>query len=309
MLVELAAVQDLDIVRDDAWPAVLNALARDPDTHAVLTDPAFVILGGGTRAAVPSYTSWWIRTYAQVDDHPIGELCAPDADPVLGALLHHAPPEMSDAAASALGLASTLGDLVDLPELLLDRLADPAVRLTASELGRVYAALAAADPAVAAPQHIRVVGADGGTHVAEADVVVVVTSPQWLQLKLPAVVPGPPGLASVLGVEHVEQRHAAVPDAAGVEAPVPEVVGRVVAGAPQTYLEHEDLRIGGEPVSWWVETSGTVHAATSDGLARALAWAAGQWDVRLLLAEVLRDPGAIDMLVAEHQFATRPDQP
>lgn len=308
ILVELAAVLDLDLVRDDAWPAVLNALASDEDSHAALTESVLAILVDGTRATVPSYTSWWIRTYARIDDHPVGELCAPNADAVVGALLRQSPAELSAAAASALGLASTLDDLIAMPDVLLNRLADPDVRLPVTELGQVYGALAAANPDVVGPDRIRAVSPSGDTHVSDAGSVVVITSPQWLQLSLPAVVPGPPELADVLGVDRAEQRHAAVPDTPGAPAPVPDVVGRVVPDAPRTYVEHEDLRVGGQPVSWWVDTSGAVHAATSDGLARALAWVTGQWDIRLLLAEILRDPGALDMLVAEHQFATRRDQ-
>ena len=38
--------------------------------------------------------------------------------------------------------------------------------------------------------------------------------------------------------------------------------------------------VGGDDVAWWVDDRGTVHAATTDGLARGLAWAAGDWPAR-----------------------------
>ena len=47
---------------------------------------------------------------------------------------------------------------------------------------------------------------------------------------------------------------------------------------------------------------GEVHAATVEGLARGLAWVAGRWDARLVVAAVLDardDETRIDELVAE----------
>jgi hypothetical protein len=85
----------------------------------------------------------------------------------------------------------------------------------------------------------------------------------------------------------------------GSERPVPGVAARVLAGAPATYREHDDLRVAGVPCDWWVDDDGTVHAATVEGLARGLAWAADRWERRLLLAAVLADPDRVDELLAE----------
>ena len=47
---------------------------------------------------------------------------------------------------------------------------------------------------------------------------------------------------------------------------------------------------------------GVVHAATLEGLARGLAWAAGRWDRRFEAATLLTDPGRVGELRAEREF-------
>ena len=69
-------------------------------------------------------------------------------------------------------------------------------------------------------------------------------------------------------------------------------------------MEHEELLVGGRPVTWWVSGDGAVHAATLDGLARGVCWAAGAWDRRLLVAELVRDPGQAGELLAEEAWAS-----
>jgi hypothetical protein len=88
----------------------------------------------------------------------------------------------------------------------------------------------------------------------------------------------------------------------GTVLAVPSVVSRVLTGAAASYVEHDDLRVGGVACDWWVADDGTVHAATLDGLARGLAWVADRWDVRLLLAAVLAEPERVDDLVAEESW-------
>jgi hypothetical protein len=51
-----------------------------------------------------------------------------------------------------------------------------------------------------------------------------------------------------------------------------------------------------------VDDSGIVHAATLEGLARGLAWAADRWDARLLLAAALAEPDRIEELLAERAW-------
>jgi hypothetical protein len=83
---------------------------------------------------------------------------------------------------------------------------------------------------------------------------------------------------------------------------VPGVAFRVLPEARETYVEHGELTVSGVDCDWWVDDDGTVHAATVDGLARGLAWAAGRWDLRLLLDAVLADPERADELLAEQSW-------
>ena len=49
----------------------------------------------------------------------------------------------------------------------------------------------------------------------------------------------------------------------------------------------------------WRHTGGELHAATAEGLAHGVAWAAGQWAARHLLASLLTDPDEAARLLAE----------
>ena len=300
ILAELIAVRDLDLVRDDAWTAVVAVLAGDPATRPALVDPAYVQLADGSRQSVPAYTVWWLHQHAFINGRPLGELCAPDADPVLRQLLEPLDVELDPAVVRALGLPLSLSDAD--PALLLDRLADPSLLIDAQSLAAVYAAVAAVDPeSVEPPARIRV--ADGErTRVVDPAEAVVVDRPQWLQLGLPAVVSGPAVLADVLCIELAADSLTVEPLLGGVETPVPEVVAQVFPDAANTYVEHDDLQLAGRSVDWWVDDEGVIHAATADGLARGLAWAAGRWDLRFVVAEALRDPSTTPLLLAEQPF-------
>ena len=83
------------------------------------------------------------------------------------------------------------------------------------------------------------------------------------------------------------------------------MVRAVLPHAPERWHSHDQLIVG-EPggeveVDWWVE-DGAVHAATVDGLARALAQAAGAWPRRLLLAAVLAEPDRAADLLSEAEL-------
>lgn len=300
LLAELTAVRDLDLVRDDAWPAALAMLAADPTTRLALVEPAYALLADGSRRTVTPYSVWWLRTHARIGGRSLAELCAPDAEPLVRALLPSAELDLDPAAATALGLPRTLADVE--PSLLLDRLADPALELAARDLGVVYSALTSVDDAaVPSPAYVRV--PDGaGSRIIPADDAVVADGPHWLQLGLPAVVPGDTALAEVLDLDLAGDVYGVTPSSRGVATPVPEVVQAVLVDAPETYVEHDDLIVAGRSVDWWVDGANTVHAATPDGLARGLAWSAGRWELRLLVAETLRDPEATPALLAEQAY-------
>lgn len=304
ILLELIAVRDLDLVRDDAWPQTLAVLAADPATRPALVEPAHVQTADGSRRVVRPYTTWWLRRHAFVDGRRLGEFSAPGADPVLHELLEPLTVELDPAAVRALGLPTSLADAD--PGLLLDRLADPSVHLGARSLTAVYAAVATFHPdTVEPPSRIRV--SDGSTtRLVDPAEVVVADGPQWLQLGLPAVVPGPDPLADVLGVELASDAYGSVVLAGGIVTPVPDVVRLVLPDGPPTYVEHDDLVVAGRPVDWWVDGDQMVHAATPDGLARGVAWVAGRWAARFVVADVLRDPSAAAALLAERAFDAEP---
>ncbi|WP_053204646.1 sacsin N-terminal ATP-binding-like domain-containing protein [Jiangella muralis] len=297
---EFAAVTDLDLVRDDAWPRVLEWLAADDDARAAVVSPVRLTLADGAQREAPSYSAWWLRRHARIGGRPLGGLAVPGADAVVRALLPVADVPVDDAFAAAVGLARSPADLD--PDAVLDRLAEDGLELPAATLARVYAALAAHDPAgVEPPDRIRV--PDGvGTRVVPAASVVVGDGPHWLQLGLPGLVSGPAALADLLDVDLAAEAHPASVGGGGRRQPVPDVAAAVLGSAPSSYVEHDDLRVGGASVDWW-PVGDTVHAATLDGLARGLAWTTGQWAKRWLLAEALADPEAVPALLADDAFS------
>ncbi|GAA3114648.1 hypothetical protein GCM10020001_037400 [Nonomuraea salmonea] len=84
----------------------------------------------------------------------------------------------------------------------------------------------------------------------------------------------------------------------GVTRPVPAEVRSLLPTAPETYVEHEKLLVDGVECAWRF-FEGSVHCTGVDGLARGLAWATGQWNDRLAVAALLRDPAAVPLLLAE----------
>ncbi|HEX6234662.1 MAG TPA: hypothetical protein VFZ63_16160 [Jiangellaceae bacterium] len=304
MLTELVAVRDLDLVHEDRWADAVAMLAADQQTRRALTEPAHALLADGSRRDVPSYTAWWLREHGQFGGVPLRLMSAADADPLVRRLLPAIPVPLDDAVSRALGLARTMSDLVTQPDRLLDRLADPAVHLTAADLAAIYAVLirAGLDPeAVPPPEQVRIPDADR-TRVVRANEVVVADGPHWLQLAWPAVLPGGAELATLLDLPLASVVSDPYPQSTGRVSGVPDAVVLMLPEAAATYLEHDDLQVAGGSVDWWVDPDRTVHAATTDGLARGLAWAAGRWDVRLELAEVLRDPSVVSGLLAERAF-------
>jgi hypothetical protein len=85
-------------------------------------------------------------------------------------------------------------------------------------------------------------------------------------------------------------------------ADVPPAVRHVVPAAPVRWCEHDELRVDGAEVDWWVDGQGLVHAATLDALARGLAWAAGAWASRAALAQVLVDPASLAEVLLDEAF-------
>lgn len=230
VVVELVAVYDLDLVREQAWPQVLDLLAANPRLRSAVTTPARIrahrteapapdpvrrtggeaeqvvkdrrTWRGRTRTVtvdVPSYTAWWLAREL-ADGRPWAD---PDAEPGVAALLPPAPALLVEGEAGlrrALGSVAAASDLdVRAAQALVDALADPDADLDPVTVVQVWAVLAdlaqtAGDAADVEPSgRVRVL--DGaGTRVVGVDEAVVVDDPVLLQridLGLPVLASGP----------------------------------------------------------------------------------------------------------------------
>ncbi|MEE2046041.1 ATP-binding protein, partial [Nocardiopsis tropica] len=108
-------------------------------------------------------------------------------------------------------------------------------------------------------------------------------------------------LADVLDLDLASETVTGKVGSAGEVRPVPGEADLFLdpAGEPdRTYMHHRTLTVDGVELEWYVG-DGTAHASTTDGLARALCWRAGQWSRRHLVAAALRDPSAAARLLAE----------
>ncbi len=127
---ELAAVRDLDLVDDPAWPKALRLLLSEPATRRLLADP-------------DGYTAWWLRRHAHIDGRPLGLFRAP-GDPVFADLL----PELAGFTPAELAaLRGVLADPAtitpDLAAALLDALADPSRTPSPAAIAEAHRRLAA----------------------------------------------------------------------------------------------------------------------------------------------------------------------
>ncbi len=111
-------------------------------------------------------------------------------------------------------------------------------------------------------------------------------------------------LAELFQVRRLSERVAAEVDPeGGVEHEVPESV-RVLLGpaTPATYREYEELVADGVDLEWRRTSDGVVHAATVEGVAAGLAWAARQWPRRFEVAALLEDPSRTEELARDRWF-------
>jgi hypothetical protein len=301
------AVRDLDLIRPEAWPAALALLSEPPLRDAVVA-PARLITAGGGRLDVPSYTSWWLRRHMRLDGRRTIELRTPDDNRLIG-LYEPVPYHIDPVFLHALGVRSTLAELLAEPggpQQLVDRLADPALAVSREQLRSLLRELATVDPAeVAPPMHVRVADG-GGTRVVPTSDAVVLDAPDLLPFAGDApVVTVPAGialaLADVLGLELASEAFAANVESEGVRRPVPAPASGLVSALPEQWVEHERLIVDGVEVEWRV-IGGGVHAATTWGLACGLAWAAGRWSARHVLAAALGDPEGLERTWSEAEL-------
>ena len=308
---EVIGVRDLDLVDDDAWPQALALLSRPPLRDAVTT-PLRVLLPDGTTESVRPYAAWWLRDHPVLDGRrPVG-LRAAGGDRLLAGLYDEAETDTSvdEQVLRALGVRTTVAALLAEPggaAELLARLADPDRPVTPAQLHGLYAALAELDPEqVTLPDDVRAVR-DGVPVVVDAADALVADAPDLLPLAAGlALLPVPPLLAGELAELFQVRRLSEAVEAAVVSEGEPHevlpAVHDLLTGAPDTYVEHEELLLtGGVEVDWrWVD--GVLHGSTVEGVAAGLAWAAGRWERRFELAALLEDPTRTDELARDRWF-------
>ncbi len=309
---ELVAVRDLELVDDDHWPEALALLARPPLRDA-LTQPVRILLPDGTHEVVRPYTAWWLRGHPVLDGRRPAGLLAAGGDPLLRGLYDEADATgfEDEQVLRALGVRTSVAALLDEPggaAELLDRLADPDRPVTPAQLHGLYSALAELDPErVTLPDELRAV-VDGRVEVVDAASAVVVDSPDLLPFTagvplLPVRPARAAELAELFQVRRLSESVTGEVHSEGTEHDVPESV-RVLLGprTPAAYVEHEELVVDGVEIDWRLTDDGVLHAATLEGVAAGLAWAAGQWPRRFEVAALLEDPSRTEELARDRWF-------
>lgn len=309
VVAELVAVRDLDLVADDRWPQALAMLAQPPLRDA-LTAPVRVLLPDGVTETVRPYTAWWLRGHPVLDGRRPAGLRAAGGDPLLSGLYQEADASALTTGSAgtatpdtqvlrALGVRTSAAALLEEPggaAELLGRLSDPALPVGSAQLHGLYSLLADLDPdEVTLPDELRAVVGDR-VRVVDAAEAVVADAPDLVQLAgTRALLPVRPELAAALAAVLDVPRLSEVADGtvdgdAGTQRQVPQPVRELLPGAPATYREHDELLVGGAESDWRLTPDGTLHAATLEGVAAGLAWAAGQWSRRFETAALLEDP-------------------
>jgi hypothetical protein len=257
----------------------------------------------------------------------LSDLRAADADPLLAGVYDpvtvpgeaNAGPALTrvvadPAIARALGVRSSLTALLAEPggaDELLSRLADQARGVTRPQLRALWSALATTDGVtqddITPPDRIRAVHGDKVIVTEAADVLILDAPDLWPLVADQPLLLAPyrhaTRLADLLDLPLASEEVPGVIESAGERRPVPEIVPDVVPGAPATYHEHDNLTVDGTDVPWRY-AGGQLHAATVEGLAHGLAWAAGRWQDRHLLAALLISPEETARLLVESDLDT-----
>ncbi|MFD5426998.1 sacsin N-terminal ATP-binding-like domain-containing protein [Streptomyces sp. NPDC127084] len=309
---ELVAVRDLDLVDDDRWPQALALLAQPPLRDA-LTQPVRVLLPDGTTETIRPYTAWWLRDHPVLDGRRPAGLRASGGDPLLAGLYDSADATgfEDEQVLHALGVRTSVAALLDEPggaAELLGRLADPDRPVSPAQLHALYTALADLDPEqVTLPDELRAV-VDGEVRVVDASDALVADAPDLLPLTagrplLPVAPDRAADLAELFQVGRLSEAVDAEVTTIGEEHAVPPSVHALLGPAtPRSYVEHEELLAGGIELDWRRTPDGVIHAATLEGVAAGLAWAAGQWPRRFEVAALLEDPSRTEELARDRWF-------
>ncbi|MFI6986671.1 sacsin N-terminal ATP-binding-like domain-containing protein [Embleya sp. NPDC050154] len=316
VLASFVAVRDLDLVADDAWDEALEVIATPPLRTAV-TEPAHVLLPDGGTARVPSYTAWWLRGHPVLDGRRPAGLLAADGDRLLHGLYDEVRASLDPVFLTALGVRTTLVALLtdpDGPDELLERLADPERPVTRDQLRALYTALADVAPErLSAPTELR--GVSGGRMtvadvadalVGDAPDLAALVADDATHVVLPVRPDRAEALADLLDVPLLSETIPGKVLSEGTRHEVPDDVLAAMPDAPKEYFEHEELVVSGPNESEldadWRYVDGQVHATTFEGVARGLAWAAGEWHRRFEVEQLLTHPENAAHFATERDF-------
>lgn len=297
----VVALRDLDLVADDAWPAALRLIAARPETWQALHTP-------------DGHARWWLARYALLNGEAPGSWRLASAHDLDG--LYDEVPDLglTEDLLEAAGVRATL-DLATAEDVmdLLDRLGDPVRAVSPGLAVRAHRALVHAPvdvDALDAPARVR--AADGRS--ADAETAVVLDVP-WPAAALPAgrLVAAPPEpeaperLAELLDLPRASTLPAEVTStgeyAAWTDLPALRLVAdQLGLTLPDGgLLLHDPLTVTIDDteseVPWWSDHGDRLHAAdTSEGLARAFAWASDRWAERYRITALLDDPSPRTLL-------------
>jgi hypothetical protein len=258
---------DLDWVRDDAWPEALAELpALDDATLDRLRNDVLLPATDGTLR----------RPH---------ELAADDADPLLAPLYATlAPlPDSARSVVARLGLVTTVEAMDD------DALADLADRLAAADVTlrqvrHLHAALArtgaALSPARVRTSDLSVVAAEDAYVVDRPDLLPLLGDRPWV----PVDVALARALADVLDLRLATS----LPYDVTSERTRTDRLANLAPGMPDTSVDvHQDLTVDGTRVAWFAAGTPAVDG-TPYGVARLAAWLSGDWRARHAIEAALR---------------------
>jgi len=303
---EVTIVRGMELLENASIDDLAPLIAAPSVTRALVSKPV-ILTSDGRRVSVPSPAAWWLSEIPILDGR-----CPTDArvdgddrlEPFFP--LAAAPPSIDDDVLVALGVHTTLEHWLDAPggvDEVLEALADESVHVPPSLLVDVLAAIENLDHEHLGepPERVRVIS-NSHTAVVDADDAVVAIAPHHSLVLKTSYVPGTRRLAEVLDLAISDDAVCGATEVSGtgVERPVPEVSGEF--SLPSTYREHDELKVQGVPVDWWVTDDDEVHACTLDGLARGLAWVAGRWASRFELADALTNQGDAVVLDTERLY-------
>lgn len=312
---DVEVVADLDVVDPDDWAAVLRRIAHTPSLRRALLQPVRHAVAGavGTAQAL-SYTAWWLRDELGAPfGCPVGEsdtAAADDEAQTSPPFLPPAPAALEGLDAEVLTALGAVADLADLDETGWHRYVEtwPTTgELGTSEAVLLWRGLHRAAQRRTTPHESRLHdpslhGTTGSGWELDAPAIPallgervrmepdpVVGPIMWAQVRpvLPAPEAAADDVADLLDLDVAEEVEPQVSGA--LRQPVPAAVGAVLPGAPSTWWECEELAVEGVEVTWWL-WDGQCYAATTAGLARALAAAAGAWSRRSAVEILLAEP-------------------